>query len=247
VPILVHGTIPGDLTTPGDRRQVVQRLAGALRARILDPAMNGSEGLEALQGAVSLAILGRSELGDVVFRLGTISADAEARIAQMVADRSEFKDGGFRFLVQRRSLYRLSFEQVLAEAVECASVQMTFLSAALFRRGRGYWCFPDGASVFGGLLSSWRQWAGESLPAELAREFRKLRVTAYDLKSEEVVYRRRRRVGCVGSIAYGLPEGLSPEVRRAVCILARAAPFCGVGVGSAEGLGAVQVRCCGRE
>lgn len=183
-----------------------------------------------------------------VWRLGTMSD----RIAQALLFGLE--EGGSIFLRQKgyevhlgeiRFVQECSFEDLAdmafgAETVPCEAM-VSFLAPTSFKREGRYLLFPEVRLILQSLLMRWNAFCPdiriedegllETLTSHTA-------MTRYQLQSSVFALERQRITGFQGHVS--LRFGGTDAMRRILVLLTMFAPFSGIGIKTALGMGAVQ-------
>ena len=117
-----------------------------------------------------------------------------------------------------------------------------FKSPTSFRSQGQQLLFPTPELLFGSLMQKWNAFAKRKITREIAKDFRKILVTRYDLETQEVSFSDYKIIGFTGEVRYRIPPRTDPVVKRVVNALAQLALFAGVGYKTPMGLGWVEVK-----
>ncbi len=136
----------------------------------------------------------------------------------------------------------LSAPFLLSTANAPRRIALQLTSPTVFKSGGKHVPFPAPELVFGSLLERWNAFAPVSFPAEVKRYAEEcLAVSRYDLKTVPVPQKGGGlRVGAIGSVMF---TSLSYDRywMSVLATLAQFSLFCGLGAGTAQGLGQCRV------
>jgi len=119
-------------------------------------------------------------------------------------------------------------------------LRFRFATPTTFRSGERNLLFPSPAFLFHGLQEKWGEYSDCPLPSFPAATFDAcLNVARYDLNTTLLDFGRYRQVGFVGTCEYLPLKGTDAAVWQAAAVLARFAPFAGVGYKTTMGMGQV--------
>jgi len=130
-----------------------------------------------------------------------------------------------------------SFSELLADALPHPKVVLEFITPTSFKVGGVQSLFPDPKLVFSSLLRRWNAFSETKLPEEYIKSFASIKVSSYDLHTELVHFSRYKMIGFKGRTEFELPKDLGEPFQRVVNALADFAPYAGVGVKTAMGMG----------
>lgn len=133
---------------------------------------------------------------------------------------------------------QLSWKE-LSEVTPAKEVELWFATPTAFKAGDLDLPLPLPRLVFGGLLRKWNAFSPFPLgisPQELER---KVALAEACIRTKAFYDGRSRIVGFVGRARFRVLRGSSPELLRAVNVLARFAFFAGVGRKTTHGMGLV--------
>jgi CRISPR-associated endoribonuclease Cas6 len=117
-------------------------------------------------------------------------------------------------------------------------VTLQLTSPTTFKSGGQHVPVPTPSLVFGSLLDRWNAFAPIAFPAEVKRYAEEcLAISRYDLKTKPIPQKGNGlRVGAVGSVTFAAVH-YDRYWMSVIATLAEFALFCGLGTGTAQGLG----------
>lgn len=130
-----------------------------------------------------------------------------------------------------------SFPKILADALPHPKVTLEFITPTSFKVSGVQSLFPDPKLVFSSLLRRWNAFSETKLPEEYIKSFASIKVSSYNLHTELVHFSRYKMIGFKGRTEFELPKDLGEPFQRVVNALADFAPYAGVGVKTAMGMG----------
>lgn len=146
--------------------------------------------------------------------------------------------------VQQSSFEELA-EQAFTAEETAQNMEMTFLTPTSFKRDGQYVLFPETRLILQSLLMRWNslcpdiQLQEENLAGKLAD---KMPIVRYHLHSSAFSLERQRIHGFQGNLSF---HSYGPDsVQRILLLLLSFAPYAGVGIKTALGMGAVSVSLC---
>ncbi len=188
--------------------------------------------------------------GCTVWRIGTINDDAYECIVRPVLAKS------FLYLKQKHLAVKLgnhrtaaetSFSQ-MADTAFCdgqvpSGCRISFLTTASFKHDKQYDIFPTLSRLFYSLLMRWNQYSPEISLEQSGLEnvlAQSCRIVKYDLRSQPFSLEGRDIYG-FGGLVHLRFTGNDMTSRLAALLLSMA-PYTGIGIKTALGMGAVQTR-----
>lgn len=188
---------------------------------------------------------------EALWRLGTLSDTAYAHIVgslEHCGGEIHLKQKGYTVgLGEVRSVQSCTYEELIQEVFKGEKVpsgaELSFVTTTSFKHDGQYEIFPDVRRIFYSVLSRWNQFSPvlpmteegiEDMLAEEAQIFR------YSLESRAFSLERRQIRGFYGQIE--LRFGDNEMAARLMGVLLRFASFSGIGMKTALGMGAVQVK-----
>jgi len=202
----------------------------------ISPLLDGHE----LKGGYSII----SPMREVTFRLTTLNEEMlAAAISPIFLIMAEEK---FLYLSRKPIVIGsidlcqekfTSFSKLIANALPHPKVTLDFTTPTSFKVRGVQSLFPDPKLVFSSLLRRWNAFSETKLPEEHIKSFASIKVSNYDLHTELVHFSRYKMIGYKGRTEFELPEDLGESFRRVVNALADFAPYAGVGVKTAMGMG----------
>jgi CRISPR-associated endoribonuclease Cas6 len=130
-----------------------------------------------------------------------------------------------------------SFEEVFSKAKDEEIIALEFYSPTSFRSRGEQKLFPLPELVFSSLLKKWNAFSEIKIPQEIEKEFKKIRVTRFRLKTELVNFSKYKIVGFIGKVVYELPETIDKENKKIINALSDIAFYSGVGYKTTMGMG----------
>ncbi|MFQ6083041.1 MAG: CRISPR-associated endoribonuclease Cas6 [Candidatus Aminicenantia bacterium] len=133
-----------------------------------------------------------------------------------------------------------SFQEILSKAKNEETIVLEFCSPTSFRSQGEQKLFPLPELVFSSLLKKWDAFSGKKLLSEIAeieKEFGKIRVTRFRLKTELLNFSKYKIIGFIGKVVYELPETIDKEIKKIINALADFAFYSGVGYKTTMGMG----------
>ena len=130
-----------------------------------------------------------------------------------------------------------SFQELLSQAQNDKTITLKFSSPTSFRSGGEQSLFPRPELVFSSLLKKWNGFSEIKLTPEIVKEFEKIRVNRYTLKTELVNFSKNKIIGFMGKITYELPETFNKKFRKIINTLADFSLYSGVGYKTTMGMG----------
>lgn len=126
-------------------------------------------------------------------------------------------------------------------------VRISFSTPASFKRDEEYMLFPDTKLIMNSLLNRWRSFAPILLEEEnLAETLANCcSISKYELRSQKFYLEGRGITGFVGCVQLGFRG--NEMVRRIMGLLMLLAPYSGIGIKTALGMGAVSTELMYRE
>jgi len=139
-------------------------------------------------------------------------------------------------------MYQTNYEELSApfllskeDAPRRITLQLT--SPTTFKSGGKHMPLPTPALVFGSLLDRWNAFAPLAFPAEVKRYAEEcLAISRYELKTVPIPQKEGLRVGAVGNVTF-TTVSYDRYWMSVIATLAEFALFCGLGAGTAQGLG----------
>lgn len=100
--------------------------------------------------------------------------------------------------------------------------------------------------VFGSLIHAWDSFSPLLLPMQLRRiAAESITITRHSLHTRRIMFPHRgeegKRTGFIGRVRFGGSAGLDPVALRFFSVLLRLAPYAGLGIGTAAGMGQVRL------
>jgi CRISPR-associated endoribonuclease Cas6 len=130
-----------------------------------------------------------------------------------------------------------SFEEILSKAKDDKTIALEFSSPTSFRSRGEQKLFPLPELVFSSLLKKWNAFSEIKIPQEIEKEFKKIRVTRFRLKTELVNFSKYKIIGFIGKVIYELPETINKENKKIINALSDFAFYSGIGYKTTMGLG----------
>lgn len=188
------------------------------------------------------------ERGCSVWRIGTVSDEAYERIVLPVLDRSELylKQKqiavalGKHSLLQENTFAGLA-DEMFANCKPPKGVRISFLTTTSFKHDRRYDIFPELKRIFYSLIWRWNYYGGpisleqDGLEDVLAQS---CRIVRYELRSQPYPLEHTAVFGFCGSLQLQCTG--NDMTRRLIGLLFSLAPYTGIGIKTALGMGAVQ-------
>lgn len=136
-----------------------------------------------------------------------------------------------------------TYQELWAEARFSAEFLLEYQSATAFRLQQGSHLYPEPRMVFNSLASRWNLFnPDDAAPADLLDLVdRHVWLTAYDLHTEAILLAGGRQSGFVGTALYEVKRvnSLNSSHKRQMAALLLYAPFAGIGIKTALGMGSV--------
>lgn len=130
-----------------------------------------------------------------------------------------------------------SFEEILSRVKDDKTIALEFCSPTSFRSRGEQKLFPLPELVFSSLLKKWNTFSEIKIPQEIEKEFEKIRVTRFRLKTELVNFSEYKIIGFIGKVVYELPETIDKETKKTINALSDFAFYSGVGYKTTIGMG----------
>lgn len=188
-----------------------------------------------------------SEKNKSIWRIGTLNAEAYDSIILPLLERKiifvKQKDYKIK-LKDHRVLLDTSYENLADEIFPTSEIPLRadfqFLTATSFKRDGGYVIFPENFLVLQSLLQRWNTFSlkmkiEENNLAEKLSTFCK--ISRYNLHSQKFSLEQKYITGFAGKISISFVG--NETVNKIVGLLAKFAPFAGIGIKTALGMGAV--------
>lgn len=221
---------------------------GALMERIDERAAAAYHDLKTPR-PYSQALYWDSRTKQMIWRIGTLTEEAAASLLEPLQHIRELylKNRGYAVVLGvprmiRQTTYANLVQQIAAVKDVPNKVSFSFLTTASFKRDGVYAIFPEEGLVFSSLLRRWnsvsssRHWTDADIPDLLSYY---AAIDTYQLETKAFQLERHYVKGFTGKVTYALP---GPEdIRRIQLVLASFAPFAGIGIKTALGMGAVSV------
>jgi len=131
----------------------------------------------------------------------------------------------------------ISFEQLLEEAQPESRITLEFCSPTSFGNVTGELIFPVPRLVFSSLLKKWNTFSKTKLPPDIKKEFEKIRIQRFNLKTASTYLNKEEILGFIGTAAYKLPPSTDKEKSRMINALANFAFYSGIGTKTESGMG----------
>jgi len=186
----------------------------------------------------------------VTFRITYLKEEVLEPILKGFASLSEEKRpvdlGNGRVLIEKVDIQKAihanftSFKEILLNAKEENTIILEFCSPTFFEIKGENKLFPLPELVFSSLLKKWNAFSETKIPKEIEKEFEKIRVTRFRLKTELVNFSKYKIIGFVGKVVYELPETIDKEIKNTINALADFAFYSGVGYKTTMGMGQVR-------
>ena len=140
--------------------------------------------------------------------------------------------------IQKSSYQDISSPYLLAKQPAPRRLTLQFTSPTTFKSAGKHLPIPLPALVFGSLLERWNAYSPISFPVEVRRYAEEcLAISQFALETRPVPQKNRGlRVGAVGRISY-TALNYDRYWMSVLAVLAEFSLFCGVGVGTSQGLG----------
>ena len=184
-----------------------------------------------------------------VWRFGVLDEGLFCLLWYLFSERAglELRQKGFSVALGEPRLLQATSEEALADAAFAGdkvlrSAACQFLTPTSFKRDGAYQMFPDTQLILQSLLGRWRRFSEQvrldeqDLAARLAPA---CRISSYRLQSAPFSLERHTICGFRGQLR--LYFAGNEMVRRLLRLLFSFAPFAGVGIKTALGMGAVDV------
>lgn len=134
----------------------------------------------------------------------------------------------------------ISYEQLLTEAQPQPTIILEFCSPTSFGGLTGEQLFPLPRLVFTSLLEKWNAFSSKKMPLNLKKEFERIRIERFNLKTDSIHLREEKILGFIGTVAYEFLSSTKKEKRLAINALADFAFYSGVGLKTEIGMGQVR-------
>jgi len=140
--------------------------------------------------------------------------------------------------VHQTNYEELSAPFLLSKEDAPRRITLQLTSPTTFKSGGKHMPVPTPALVFGSLLDRWNAFAPLAFPAEVKRYAEEcLAISRYDLKTIPIPQKGEGlRVGAVGSVTFASVK-YDRYWMSVIATLAEFAMYCGLGAGTAQGLG----------
>jgi CRISPR-associated endoribonuclease Cas6 len=167
-------------------------------------------------------------------------------LTELLNDSPPFAHGDQAYSVKEVARESRSFPDLLRLGETGNLPALQFWTPTAFRSGGREITLPLPELVFGSLIQAWDSFSPLRLPLQLrAVAAEHITIARHAIHTRHVSFPHRgetaQRVGFVGRVWFGHNRGIDPVALRFLCALLHFAPFAGVGVGTAAGMGGVRV------
>lgn len=133
-----------------------------------------------------------------------------------------------------------SFEKLLTQGQTEERIFLEFCSPTSFSTQREERLFPLPEHVFSSLLKKWNTFSGRKYPLQGEKDFQKIGLIRYRLKTENIFLGKDKIIGFMGKAGYQIPQTLGKEMNKTINVLSNFAFYSGVGIHTAMGMGQVR-------